>query len=156
MAAATPDFRLHHVGILVPDLPRAVAEYADRFGCSVESQAIEDPAQTSVVQFLRLPGAPSWLELVTPNGPDSKLANALRKGGGLNHLCYEVADIAAACAHLRDRAMLSVGDPTPAVAFGGRRVAWLMDPSRLLVELVEAGPGPLSLASLASGRSAPR
>jgi methylmalonyl-CoA/ethylmalonyl-CoA epimerase len=30
-----------------------------------------------------------------------------------------------------------VSDPMPAVAFGGRRIAWLYTPTRQLLELVE-------------------
>ena len=139
-------FALHHVGFLVRDLASAAQEFAERLGYVVQSLPIEDPIQTAEVQFLRQPGSDSWLELVTARGDSSKLATALDKGGGLHHLCYEVPDILAACQHLREHGMLLLTDPVPAVAFGGRRIAWLMDRSRLLLELVEAGPGPLSLA----------
>ena len=67
---------------------------------------ISDPVQTALVKFLRQPGAPNWIELVTPNGPQSKLTAALKKGGGQHHLCYEVSDMARACDHLRDQQML--------------------------------------------------
>ena len=103
------------------------------------------------VRFLLLPGADHWLELVTPSGEESKLSNALRRGVTLHHLCYEVPDVDAAIERLRDTGMLLVGEPTPGAAFGGRRVAWLMDRTTPLVELVEAGSGPFSLAELRSG-----
>ncbi len=112
---------------------------------------IEDPVQTALVQFLRLPSGANWLELVAPNGPDSKLSSALAKGEGLHHLCYEVDDIEAACVALRRQKMALLSAPAPAVAFTGRRVAWLLGRDRLLTELVESGPGPLSLAALAAG-----
>lgn len=148
MVPAHIPFRLHHVGFLVKDIPASAALFSSRLGYQVESDVIEDPVQTAVVQFLRLPGGASWLELVAPNGPGSKLAGALRKGGGLNHVCYEVSDLDDACAQLRETGMLSVGAPAAAAAFGGRRIAWLMDSAGLLVELVAAGNGPLSLSTL--------
>ena len=83
--------RLHHTGLLVRDLPTAAAELVARLGYVVESGVIEDPVQTALVQFLRQPGTSSWLELVTPNGPTSKLSRAVASGGGLHHLCYEEA-----------------------------------------------------------------
>lgn len=143
--------RLHHIGHLVHDLSAAAAACQANFGYRIESPVIEDPVQTALVQFLRLPGGANWLELVTPNGPNSKLSLALAKGGGLHHLCYEVDDIEAACVALRRQKMALLSTPAPAVAFTGRRIAWLLGRDRLLTELVESGPGPLNLAVLAAG-----
>lgn len=143
-------FRLHHTGLLVTDIAAAASGLLERFGYRSASAVIEDPLQTAQVQFLHLPGTGHWLELVAPNSKQSKLSNALRKGGGLHHLCYEVTAIEAACSHLREQAMLLLSHPAPAVAFGGRRIAWFMDRTGLLIELVEAGAGPLTLDSLNS------
>jgi methylmalonyl-CoA/ethylmalonyl-CoA epimerase len=149
MSADTlPGTRLHHTGFLVGDIAGSARDFVERFGYVIESEVIEDPAQTACVQFLRQPGTTSWLELIAPNGAESKLANALRKGGGLHHLCYEVAGIERSCELLRQRSMLVVSPPTPAVAFPGRRIAWLMDRSGLLVELLERGAGALALSGL--------
>lgn len=144
----SPALRLHHIGRLVNDLATSAQEMESRLGYILESAIIEDPAQTALVQFLRQPGACLWLELITPNGPGSKLANALRRGGGLHHLCYEVDDIAAACERMREQTMLMLAAPVPAAAFEGRRIAWFMDRAGLLVELLESDEGPLSLASI--------
>ena len=93
-------------------------------------------------------------ELVSPENENSKLSNVLAKRGeGLHHLCYEVPGIEAACEHLREGRQMMLSGPTPAVAFGGRRIAWFMDRAGLLTELVEAGAGPLSLATLAHLRA---
>jgi hypothetical protein len=35
--------------------------------------------------------------------------------------------------------MVVIHRPTPAVAFGGRRIAWLTGQDRLLIELIERG-----------------
>ena len=136
----TPDLRLHHVGILVGDIPDSVAQYVNRFGYQVKSDLIHDPKQQARVQFVRLPGDSVYLEFVTPDGPQSRLSGALSKGGGLHHLCYSADDIDSACADLRSKGMTLVRPPIPAVAFEGRRIAWLMGRDRLLMELVERGP----------------
>jgi methylmalonyl-CoA/ethylmalonyl-CoA epimerase len=133
-------FRLHHIGYLVRDLLEAEV-FRTRLGYVIESDVVEDPVQTAFVQFVRQPQSASLIELVTPTGQESKLSRALAKGGGLHHLCYEVDDIDAACSHLRDKQMLALSDPTPAVAFSGRRIAWFMDRGAMLVELLESGPG---------------
>ena len=146
-------FALHHIGYLVAEIEVAARSWSERLGYEAETPIIEDRAQTALVQFLRQPGSPCWLELVAPNGPGGKLSAALKGGGGLHHLCYEVDEIDDACRALRSRGMFPVSRPTPAVAFGGRRIAWLLDPARVLIELVEAGEGPLSLATIAPGRA---
>jgi len=130
-------FKLHHIGHLVKDLRVAADGYVARFGYSLGSSIIEDPVQTARVVFLRQPGVTCLIELVTPTGPDSKLENALRKGITLHHLCYEIDDIHAACEYLRERNMFLISTPVSAVAFPGRKIAWLMDRGGLLIELLE-------------------
>lgn len=133
---------LHHVGVVTGDIVRAAADYVRRFGYEVRSPVIHDPVQTAHVQFLKLPGNSGFLELVTPDGPASKLRRALAKGGGLNHLCYAVADIEEACRALRRESMLIIQPPADAVAFPGRRIAWMIGRDKVPIELVERGsPG---------------
>lgn len=142
-------FRLHHIGLLVASIEEATLIQRQRYGYLVESEIILDPVQTARVVFLRLPGGSNWLELVSPADDSSKLSNALKKRGeGLHHLCYEVEDIESACATLREQAQLMLAPPTPATAFQGRRIAWFMDRRGHLTELVEAGIGPFTLASI--------
>src|SRR5256885_17195747 len=84
-----PIFHHHHIGVLVKNIKKSASDMTSRLGYLIESEIIEDPIQTALVQFLRQPGASTWLELVSPCGETSKLTNALKKGGGLHHLCYE-------------------------------------------------------------------
>lgn len=142
--------RLHHIGHLVKDIPAAAKILVENYGYRIESGVIEDPVQTAFVQFMRLPGATNWLELVSPNGENSKLKATLAKGCGLHHVCYEVDGIETVCAQFSTRKMMILSPPVPAVAFGGRRIAWFMDHTRMLVELVESGDGPLTLDSITS------
>jgi methylmalonyl-CoA/ethylmalonyl-CoA epimerase len=135
---------LHHFGISVAKIETALELYVDRFGYLVQSPIIHDPRQTAFVQFLRLPGDSAFLELVAPDGPESKLAAAVKQGGGLHHLCYSVSDIESATQELRSKQMAVLCEPVPAVAFPGRKIAWLMGRDRLPIELVEGGvPGQL-------------
>jgi methylmalonyl-CoA/ethylmalonyl-CoA epimerase len=138
------NLQLHHIGIVVADIDRHRALYVDRLGFAVHSDIIHDPVQTAYVQFLRLPGDSTYIELVAPDGEGSKLQNALGKGGGLNHLCYSTGDIEAACHDLRKRGSVIIQAPVAATAFNGRRIAWIMGTDRVLTELVERGaPGEL-------------
>lgn len=123
-------------------VPQAADAYTRRFGYERSSSVIHDPVQTAFVQFLRLRGDSCYLELVAPDGPDSKLSNALCKGGGLHHFCYATSRLEALCERLRGEGLVLIQKPLPAVAFGGRRIAWLMGRDRVLVELLEGSVVP--------------
>ena len=135
---------LHHIGVAVKDISKTAESFSAQFGYEVKSSIIHDPTQTAYVQFLKLPGDSVYLELVSPDRSDSKLINALNKGGGLNHICYSTSDIDATCRQLRAMGLFLLQAPIPAAAFPGRRIAWFMGQDRIPVELVEKGsPGEL-------------
>ena len=131
---------LHHIGIVVTDIARSADEHRRRFGCEPLGELFHDPIQTALIQFLAVPGSSVLIELVAPDGPDSKLSRAASTGGGIHHLCYATDDIEATCSALRDDGMVVFQDPTPAVGFAGRRIAWLMGHEWYLTELVELDP----------------
>jgi methylmalonyl-CoA/ethylmalonyl-CoA epimerase len=132
-------FSIHHLGVAVQDIEKAAAFYLRCFGYQLASGVIHDPRQEAYVQFLRFPGDRTYLELVQPQGPGSKLSQAIIKGGGLNHVCYATDDIEAACQELRACGLFLIAAPVPAVAFKGRRIAWLIGKDRVITELVERG-----------------
>jgi methylmalonyl-CoA/ethylmalonyl-CoA epimerase len=79
------------------------------------------------------------IELIAPLTDDSPIRSMLNKnGGGPYHLCFETSDIEAALAHAAANGCIIVFKPVPAVAFEGRRIAWIYTPARQLFELVEA------------------
>ena len=59
------------------------------------------------------------------------------KRQGLHHLCYEVNDLEAELETARSHGGIVVRKPVPAVAFGGRRIAWVFTRYKLLVEFLE-------------------
>lgn len=130
---------LHHIGMLTDDIEAAAARLRESFGYEAVSETIADPVQTALVRFLKLPSSKEYLELVCPDGENSKLSKALKKGVTLHHVCYQVRDIAAELGRLRSLGYLTLCEPVAAAAFPGRRIAWCMDASRNLVELLERG-----------------
>ena len=132
-----PQLKLHHIGYAVKLIEPIAQTYRERFGYLAATGSIHDPLQTAHVQFLQLPGEQTYLELVAPDGPESKLANAVRRGGGLNHLCYTCDSLEQAIAHLEQTGMKLISDPKPAAAFAGRRICWLLGSDPLPIELVE-------------------
>ena len=90
--------KLNHVAIATNDLDKATALYRDTLGAKV-SAPVDQPEHGVTTVFVELPG--SKIELLSPLGAASPIANFLTRNpqGGVHHLCFEVADIAAA----RDR-----------------------------------------------------
>jgi methylmalonyl-CoA/ethylmalonyl-CoA epimerase len=129
--------RLHHVGYAVKEIGPIAEAYVKRYGYDVATQVIHDPLQTALVQFLKLDGDSSYLEFVAPDGPGSKLSNAAKRGGGLNHLCYTCGPLEQVIAELEETGMRLISEPKPGLAFNGRRICWLLGEDPLPIELVE-------------------
>lgn len=130
-------FRSHHIGVLVKDVALATETYVSSLGYEIRSDIIHDARQTANVRFLALPGDSVLLELVAPDGPESRLSRSLKAAGGINHICYEIDNIESAIEVLRGRKFMIIEEPVEAAAFNGRRIAWMMNRDHLLIELVE-------------------
>lgn len=140
MPAAELNFKLLHVGVAVPSLDAAADKLGALFGYRVVSGPFDDPIQKVRVNFLAHSAQDvAEIELIAPLSDDSPVKSMLAKGsGGAYHLCFETSDIEAALAHAKSNGCIIVSGPVPAVAFEGRRIAWLYTPARQLFELVEA------------------
>ena len=135
-------FKLLHVGVAVPEIMAAAEMFATLFGSEVVSGPFDDPIQKVTVNFLTQAGEngadAAEIELIAPLTADAPIQTMLKKtGGGAYHLCFETNRLERALEHLRAQRCLVVSAPAPAVAFEGRRIAWLYTPTRMLVELVE-------------------
>lgn len=133
-------FKLLHVGVAVPSLEPTTETLSTLFGYRVISGPFEDPIQKVSVNFLTTaPTDDVEIELIAPLTDDSPIRSMLKKNsGGAYHLCFETRDIDKALEHAVKNGCMIVSKPVPAVAFGGRRIAWIYAPSRQLFELVEA------------------
>jgi methylmalonyl-CoA/ethylmalonyl-CoA epimerase len=80
------------------------------------------------------------LELVEPASDASPVSNFLKTGGGLHHVCYEIDDLASGLRDAKASGFAVVAAPAPAVAFAGRKIAWICSRNRLLIELLERDP----------------
>jgi methylmalonyl-CoA/ethylmalonyl-CoA epimerase len=130
--------KLHHVGYVVSDIEKSAAGFAGSVGARWDGKIVADPLQGARVSFLTMRPEDAQIELVEPDSPGAPTARFLReKGEGLHHLCYEVKDLAETLQTMRAAGSLLARPPKPAVAFGGRRIAWLLTPEKLLLELLE-------------------
>jgi methylmalonyl-CoA/ethylmalonyl-CoA epimerase len=133
-------FKLLHVGVAVPSLGPTTELLSSLFGYKVVSGPFDDPIQKVTVNFLaKSEDDVAEIELIAPLSADSPITSMLAKsGGGAYHLCFETSDIEQALVHAKKNGCMVVSPPVPAVAFDGRRIAWIYTRSRQLFELVES------------------
>ncbi len=130
--------RLHHVGFVVANIEEAMPGFLRSLAATWDGQVFHDPLQKVRVAFLATRAQDALIELVEAAGDDSPVLRFLQeRGGGLHHLCYEVADLEQELAEFRSRGAMIAKRPKPAVAFAGRRIAWVITAEKLLVELLE-------------------
>ena len=116
--------RLNHVAIVVPDLKAATVIYRDTLGAKVSAPTdLPDHGVTTV--FVELPN--TKIELLAPLGVNSPIAKFLRAnpGGGMHHVCYDVADILVARDALRKGGARVLGDGEPKIGAHGKPVLFL-------------------------------
>lgn len=127
--------RLNHVAIAVPDLAAGSALYRDMLGATV-SAPMAQPEHGVTTVFIELPN--TKVELIAPLGDNSPIAAFLARNpfGGIHHVCYEVADIAAAVRDLTSRGARVLGDGGPKTGAHGKPVVFV-HPKDFLGTLIE-------------------
>jgi methylmalonyl-CoA/ethylmalonyl-CoA epimerase len=133
---------------VVPSISAVADAFAASISASWDGQIIHDPLQRVQVAFLQPADARNPVyELVEPAGHDSPVTNFLKRGGGLHHVCYEIDDLELGLEEARGTGFVMVSPPKPAVAFGGRRIAWICSKNRLLIEFLERDSSPATAGS---------
>jgi methylmalonyl-CoA/ethylmalonyl-CoA epimerase len=127
---------LHHVGYVVSSIQESLSQWSSSLCAVATSELYEDPIQKVRAVFLTLPDG-QIVELIEPASPDSPVKSFLEKGGGLHHLCFEVDDLESHLSYMRNQRAAAVRRPKPAVAFNGRRIAWMLVSGSMLVEYLE-------------------
>ena len=126
--------RIAHVGIAVSDLGAALAFYRDVLGLEPHHPETADGAT-----IVSLPFGESEVELLASSDADGPIARFLAKRGpGIHHVCYRVADLDAALAACRAAGYRLI-DETPRTGAGGRRIAFVHPKATagILLELTE-------------------
>ena len=126
--------RIAHVGVAVPDLDVALAFYREVLGLEPHAPETADGAT-----IVALPFGDVEVELLAPIQPDSPIARFLTKRGpGIHHICYRVANLDAALDACRAAGYRLVDD-VPRIGAGGRRIAFVHPAATagILLELTE-------------------
>ena len=137
--------RIDHVGIACRDLRLAIDMYRETFGLGVVS--LEENEEQGVREaMLAVEGAaadldrPGYIQLLEPLGPDTPVGKFIaRRGEGLHHVGYGVADIGQALAAIGGTGIRLI-DERPRHGSMGAAIAFLHpgDIGGVLTELVQA------------------
>jgi methylmalonyl-CoA/ethylmalonyl-CoA epimerase len=138
--------RIDHVGIAVADLDRAIGVYRDTFGLTVVARETheEQGVHEAMLQVADAPAGGSYVQLLEPTGADTPVGRFLeRRGEGLHHVGFGVADVGAALDQLAGRGVALI-DQRPRHGSMGASIAFLHPKSLsgVLTELVQAPAGP--------------
>lgn len=131
--------KIHHIGYAVKTLDKATGTFENlgfRFG-----PRIDDAKRNVQIAFGENQNC--RIELVAPLDKSHKSpadAYLSRIGPTPYHFCYECADIERAIAELKESGFHTVLPPEPAIAFNGKRVAFLINRNAGLIELAETPP----------------
>ncbi len=134
--------RIDHVGIACRDLNKAMELYQATFGLKVvtvethEAQGVRE-AMLAVSEDVLEPG---YIQLLEPLGPDTPVGKFLaRRGEGIHHIGYGVADIGEALSALGATGLRLI-DERPRHGSMGASIAFLhpADLGGVLTELVQS------------------
>jgi methylmalonyl-CoA/ethylmalonyl-CoA epimerase len=128
--------RIDHIGIAVTDLEAAIALHERTYGMRA---AHRETIVSQGVEAVLFDVGENHVELLRPLGDDTPVGRFLeRRGPGLHHIAYQVPDLDAALAELRE-ARVRMIDTVPRIGIRGSRVAFVHPGSSasVLTELVE-------------------
>jgi methylmalonyl-CoA/ethylmalonyl-CoA epimerase len=128
--------KIDHLGIAVRSISDSLGFYRDALGLELHgTETVEDQG----VNVALLPVGESRIELLEPVSEETPVGRFIAKRGeGLHHICYEVDDLGARIAEMKDRGVRFL-DGYPRRGAEGKLVAFLHPTSAhgVLVELVE-------------------
>jgi methylmalonyl-CoA epimerase len=132
--------RIDHIGVAVTDLDQALDLYENAYGLAlVHRETVSEQG----VEAVLLDVGENHVELLRPLHEDTPVGKFLAKRGpGLHHVAYQVADIEATLLTLRDRGLRLI-DQTPRIGIRNSRVAFLHPASSggVLTEIVQPAEG---------------
>jgi methylmalonyl-CoA epimerase len=128
--------RVHHIAIAVRSISDALPAFVDALGLTVTHT---EEVGSQGVRVAVLPVGTTWLELVEPKDEGSAVGRFIsRHGEGIHHICFEVDDLEATLAKLKERGMRLVDDK-PRQGVEGAKIAFVHPASAhgVLIELHE-------------------
>jgi methylmalonyl-CoA/ethylmalonyl-CoA epimerase len=132
--------RIDHIGVAVEEIEPALELYRDSFELTLAHREV---VEEQGVEAVLLDVGENHVELLAPLSADTPVGRFLAKQGpGLHHVAYQVKDIEATLAQLRE-AGLQLIDQQPRTGIRGSRVAFMHPRATagVLTEIVQPAAG---------------
>jgi methylmalonyl-CoA/ethylmalonyl-CoA epimerase len=129
---------IHHLGVAVADLDRAIGTYERLFAATVEHRACVPDQGVEAASLLLGSGR---IELLEPTGDDTPVGRFLAsRGPGMHHVAFEVENVENALADLA-AAGAELVDEVPRPGLFGLQVAFVHPDAvyGVLTEVVSVG-----------------
>ncbi len=125
--------RFLHTSITVRQMDASLAFYTEVLGLEFERRR-PIPENHAEIAFVRDPESGARLELTHWEGKET-----VEAGEQLDHLAFEVADLDAVLKEVRARGVRVAKEPFR-LAGGSGRIAFVLDPNDVWIELIEHPP----------------
>jgi methylmalonyl-CoA/ethylmalonyl-CoA epimerase len=132
--------RIDHIGVAVDDLDAAIALHETTYGMALVHREV---VSEQGVEAVLLDVGENHVELLRPLADDTPVGKFLAsRGPGLHHVAYQVPDIEAALAALKEAGSRLI-DETPRTGIRNSRVAFVHPKSSggVLTEIVQPAEG---------------
>ena len=132
--------RIDHIGVAVSDLEAAIELHTTAYGMELVHR---ETVESQGVEAVLLDVGENHVELLRPLSEETPVGRFLSKRGpGLHHVAYQVADVQATLTTLRERGLRLI-DEQPRTGIRGSRVAFLHPASSggVLTEIVQPSEG---------------
>lgn len=128
--------KIDHLGIAVNSIDEGKNFWSEVLGLTFEGAETVAEQKVTTAFF---PVGESEVELLESTAPDGPIAKYIeKKGTGIQHIAFRVADIDAALAELKEKGVRLI-DETPRKGAGGAKIAFLHPKATggVLVELCQ-------------------
>ena len=127
--------RIDHIGYVVKNIEKSRSAF-EKLGY-VFGELVNDTDRNIFIQFGNNDGY--CIELVSPNGNGQSPVDYFLQNIGPTpyHICYKSDDIETDITFLESERFKVIVPLAPAVAFGGKRVVFMMNRAIGMIELVE-------------------
>ena len=128
--------KIDHIGIAVKNINNAIEYWENTFGYRQATEVVLNTRQKVHVAFLEKEDSIT-IKLIQPSDMTSTVADFLRKGGSLHHLCFKTDNLETTVVELKDKGLISSVAPQPGEAFDDNLIAFFLAKDRLNIEVID-------------------
>ena len=128
-------YKFHHLGYAAKSIDDEI-NFFKMLGYEVEGKRFEDPKQGIIGQFLA--GNGPRIELLENMSGSNTLDPIINSRIKIYHFAYLVDDVMASIEFCRRNKGKLIREPLDSVAFNGKKIAFVVFPRGLIVELIES------------------